>query len=52
MSQLEARRCNKAGLGDGGRDGKCWGGELKGSSMGRKGFIAAVQDPVHKTTKD
>lgn len=28
----------------GGRDGKYWGGELIGSSMGRSGFIAAVWD--------
>lgn len=51
-SQLEARECDKAGLGDGEREGKYWGGELKGSSMGRKGFIAAMQDTVHKNAKD
>uniref|UniRef100_A0A674G7B5 Uncharacterized protein n=1 Tax=Taeniopygia guttata TaxID=59729 RepID=A0A674G7B5_TAEGU len=48
---LEARGCDKAGLGDGGRDGKYWGGELKSSSTGRRGFISAVQDRVHKMQK-
>lgn len=43
-SQLEAQGCDKAGLGDGGRDGKYWGGELIGSSTGRSGFIAVVWD--------
>lgn len=36
----------------GGRDGKYWGGELTGSSMGRRGFIAPVQDTEHKNAKE